>query len=270
MNKLSLTLLACGALLRAGTVSVEITSPGNVYATPQIVTGGGYYIGPYTLSVNGVTLLALCVDFSHDSGAGYTWSAYETPIAPTGMNGTYVYQNNAANPSVNAITFQRYEEEAYLFNQIAGTSDPATRIAIQDAAWNLTDAAFSLIGNLSAQNWVAAAQNPVNYQHVNLTDLDILSDVTGLAGGQQEFIVDPASPSNVPEPASIGFVAIALGLAWLSRRQVRLFGTTATGTTLVRPASVYQPHPLRSCSAPSARKYLYHPPSGLSPDTSNH
>ncbi|MGA7411435.1 MAG: PEP-CTERM sorting domain-containing protein [Bryobacteraceae bacterium] len=135
-----------------------------------------------------------------------------------------MYQNNAANPAVDAITFQVYEEEAYLFNQIVGTSDPATRIAIQDAAWNLTNAAFSLVGNLAAQNWVTAAENPAKNQHVNLTGIFILSDVTG-TNGQQEFIFDPPTLSRVPEPASLGLLGGVLGLACLwrrfSRRQIR-------------------------------------------------
>ena len=128
-----------------------------------------------------------------------------------------MYQNNAANPAVDAITFQVYEEEAYLFNQIVGS-------AIQDAAWNLTNAAFSLVGNLAAQNWVTAAENPANYQHVNLTGIFILSDVTG-TNGQQEFIFDPPTLSSVPEPASLGLLGGVLGLACLwrrfSRRQIR-------------------------------------------------
>lgn len=219
MKKLALLMGISAALLRAGTVSGEITSPGNVYATPQNVTDSGFYIGPYTLNVDGVTLLGMCVDFSHETGLGYSWSAYETPIAPTGMNHTYVYQNNAVNPAVDALTFQIYEEEAYLFNQIVGTSDPATRIAIQDAAWNLTDAAFSLVGNLAAQTWATAAENPANYQHVNLTGIFILSDVMGINGGQQEFVFDPTPPlSNVPEPASVGLLGGVLGLACLRRR----------------------------------------------------
>jgi len=91
MKKIALLFGLFGAILRADTVPVEIMSPGNAPDTPQNVADNGYYVGPYTLNVSGVTLLGLCVDFTHHSGLGYSWNGYQTSLAPTGMDQTYVY-----------------------------------------------------------------------------------------------------------------------------------------------------------------------------------
>ncbi len=191
--------------LQAASVSIEIASPGNIYASQPFATEGGFYVGPYTLVVNGETMLGLCVDFYHQSSVGEPWSAFQTPVTATGLNNTYVYQRNAGNPNANAVALQTYEEETYLYRQIITALLPADRIAIQEAAWSITDPGFSISNNPEAQLWAAAAENPANYLHVDLTGIVIYSDVRGLNGGQQEFIADPVNV--VPEPAALGFLA---------------------------------------------------------------
>src|SRR5271170_646379 len=212
--------------LRATTVSIEIASPGNINASQnQNVVADGFYVGPYTLVINGVTTLGLCVDFSHQSGLGYSWSAFQTPVTSTGMNNTYVYQENAGNSSLDALTLQTYEEEVYLYRQIVSTLLPSARIAIQEAAWSITDSAFDISNNQEAQVWAAAAKNPANYGQVGLSGIYIFSDVRGINGGQQEFIADPGSVAApvdvVPEPAALGLVAGSLGVAYIRRRHRR-------------------------------------------------
>jgi hypothetical protein len=211
MRRLLLFIVALGTV-QAATVSIEIASPGNIYSNPQFASDRGYYVGPYTLVVNGETMLGLCVDFYHQSTLGHTWGAFETPVTAAGMNNTYGYQENARNPNVNAVTLQTYEEEVYLYRQIIAAFLPNDRIAIQEAAWSITDPGFSISNNLEAQLWAAAAENPANYQHVNLSGVVIYSDVKGINGGDQEFISIPVV-NAAPEPAAIGLLAGLLGLA---------------------------------------------------------
>jgi len=209
--------------LRAATVSIEIASPGNIYASQQNVADQGFYVGPYTLVVNGVTLLGLCVDFSHQSGVGYSWNAFQTPVTSAGMNNTYVYQASASNPNVDAITLRTYEEEAYLYRKIVAALLPADRIAIQEAAWSITYSGFDISNNPEAQMWAAAAMDPANYQRVNLAGLVIYSDAGGIRGGEQEFIsIGVADPVGVvPEPGALGLIAGLLAVACIRVRRRR-------------------------------------------------
>jgi hypothetical protein len=205
-------LLVIGALgtLQASAASIDIASPGNLSATQSYVTSGGVFIGPYTLDINGTTSLALCVDYEHWSEVGVPWESFQTPIAATGMNNTYVYQANAKNPNVDAITFQIYEEEAFLYRQIVSNLLPGDRTAMQEAAWSVTYTGFDITDDPEAQLWAAVARNPVNYQHVDLTGLYVFSDVHGSKRGEQEFMSDPVG--SVPEPASLGVLAGLLGI----------------------------------------------------------
>ena len=208
-----------GALgtLEATSVSIEIASPGNIYADPAFVTDQGYYVGPYTLVVNGETKLGLCVDFYHQSTVDHPWSAFQTPVTSGVLNNTYVYQENAGNPSVNGVALQTYEEEIYLYRKIVASILPADRIAIQEAAWSITDSSFDISNNREAQMWAAAAKDPANYLRVDLTGLVIYSDAHGINGGEQEFIADPIT--QVPEPAALGIFAGVLGLACIKLRR---------------------------------------------------
>ncbi len=130
------------------------------------------------------------------STVGNPWGAFETPVTAAGMNNSYVYQENAGNPNVNAVTLHTYEEETYLYLQIIAALLPKDRIAIQEAAWSITDPAFNISNNREAQLWKASAMDPTNYLHVNLSGIVIYSGVTGIHGGQQEFIAIPSMPSQ--------------------------------------------------------------------------
>jgi hypothetical protein len=214
-----LVILGTLGSIQAAPISIKISTAGDIFDNPSKVSEGGYYVGPYTLVVNGETMLGLCVDFYHQSTVGHTWGAFETPVTATGMNNTYVYQENATNPNVNAITQQTYEEEAYLYLQIVTALLPSERIAIQEAAWSITDAGFNISKDPQAQLWVAAAENPSNYLNVNLASIVIYSDVKGINGGEQEFIALPVNV--VPEPAAIGLLAGLLALVCGAARRKR-------------------------------------------------
>ncbi len=202
--------------LKATSVSIEIASPGNIYSSQPYATEGDFYVGPYTLVVNGETMLGMCVDFYHQSGVDEPWSAFQTPVTPTAMNNTYVYQRNAGSPNVNAVTLQTYQEETYLFSQIIAALLPAERAAIQEAAWSITDPGFSISDEPAAKLWVAAAENPSNFLNVNLTGIVIYSDIRG---GEQEFIAYPVN--TISEPGALSFLAGLLGFAYVTLRHRR-------------------------------------------------
>ncbi len=127
---------------------MDIASPGNIFAPQQYVIDRGVYIGPYTLDINGVTTLGLCVDFAHWSQVGEYWDSFQTAVAPTGMNNTYVYQANVSNPNVDAVTLKTYEEEAYLY--APDRFDPVARGPYRDPGGGLVDyllRAFDISGN---------------------------------------------------------------------------------------------------------------------------
>ncbi len=214
-------LIATLGTLQASSVSIDIADPGNLSATQPYVISGGVYIGPYTLDINGVTSLGLCVDYEHWSEVGVPWKAVQTSITPTGMNNTYVYQANSKNPNVNAMTFQIYEEEAFLYRQIVSSLLRTDRIAMQEAAWSITDPHFEITNDPEAQLWAAVARNPVYYQHVDLTGLYVFTDVHGNRNGEQEFLIDPVG--STPEPPSLGRLAGLLGITcgWLRQRSRR-------------------------------------------------
>ncbi len=57
MKKSLFSLLFLGGLLSAAPVNVSFLNPG----TPAVALNG-VYVGPYTLSINGVSTPAMCVD----------------------------------------------------------------------------------------------------------------------------------------------------------------------------------------------------------------
>jgi hypothetical protein len=65
------------------TVSADLVNAG----TP-LLASGGYYVGPYTLSINGVSYAAMCVDFTDEGVIGQHYSAYETQVGGN-LSNTY-------------------------------------------------------------------------------------------------------------------------------------------------------------------------------------
>lgn len=203
---------------------VDAGSPANIASTVKIngETINNVYIGPYTISVNGVNMAAMCIDFAISSTVGDTYTAYSTNAGASNLSNTYAPTEG-----------QEYKEEAYLFSQInqAGLSN-ATRTAIQEAAWDImsygiTSSAYKTTLNNGSTNtntssveaYIDAAL--ANYSTFNTAAYFVISDTT--KGGEQEFIVDPPAASSVtPEPSSLMLVlAPALaGAAALRRRKL--------------------------------------------------
>ena len=45
-------------------------------AGTPLLGDGHYYVGPYTVKINGVDYAALCVDFLHEASVGTNWNVY--------------------------------------------------------------------------------------------------------------------------------------------------------------------------------------------------
>ena len=190
-----------GALLSATPVStVTLTSPGD----PNNVILGNIYVSPYGMLIQGQTVPAMCIDYNDESYLNKPWQAYVTTLSSGNFSNTY----HAADANV----AQKYEEEAYLYTRMTGlsVSDPnynSERTDIQEAAWDITDAAYVPSDPSGAQSWLTLAQN--NYGSVNLANFQIVSDVNNGANRNQEFITD------TPEPTSVTLLGAGLVLACL-------------------------------------------------------
>lgn len=175
------------------------------------VTKSNVYIGPYTLSLNGTTTPAMCIDFFINSVVGSSYTANVTQVGSSNLSNTY-------EPSEG----QEYEEEAYLFSQItqSGISN-SRRTAIQQAAWDIT--AYSITNRsyrylIGDNSYIDAALS--NYSKYANVGYEIVSDTT--KSGEQEFIID--QPTSVtPEPSSLVLMlgpALA-GAEAISRRKLQ-------------------------------------------------
>jgi len=192
--------LFAGALLSAAPVNVTLVNPGNG------LNDGHYYVGPYTLNVDGDVMKALCIDPLHDSNPGDHWTVNLTNLsagasAIPGLSNTYLGNTG----------LQKYEEEAYLFNLITAPGvDNSDRISIQHAMWNIVDPGFA--NDASAQGYIDLAEN--NFGSINPHYYNIVSDVNH---HYQEFMV-----SDAPEPVSFGLLGLAvfgLGLTQFRKRK---------------------------------------------------
>lgn len=191
MKLFSIFLLAgivpAGSVLSAAqinpTAQVSLVNAGS-----PLADDGQYYVGPYTLSINGQNVAALCVDFSDESYVGDSWTA---SLSQVGGNLANTYH---ADDSV------QYEEEAYLYTLI--TQPGADRVDIQHAAWSITDPAYS--ADSAAQAFVTQAQ--AHYSSMNFAGFELVSS-TGTTR-EQEFLV-----ASAPEPASLSLFGAGLLLA---------------------------------------------------------
>lgn len=195
MKLVSLFLLA-GALVSAAPIAT--TQVTLVNAGSPLADDGHYYVGPYTLSINGQNVAAMCVDVLDESHVGDSWLA---TLSHVDGDISLTYHPDEA---------IQYKEEAYLYSLI--TRPGAERVAIQHAAWFLTDPGYAI--DAAAQGYVTLAQN--NYAGMDFSGFELVSSSVGTR--EQEFIV------ATPEPDSImllGAGALLLGGIWKRKKQAQ-------------------------------------------------
>jgi hypothetical protein len=202
MKKILLPFLFCGAILSAATVTVSVQSADPIVPVPA---ENGAPAGPYTLIVDGNSVLGMCMDDFR--GANGTWTANVTSLANPNLSNT-VLGNNANVFGLEVDSTQMYSMEAYLFEQLIQPG--ADRADIQLAAWALMDPLTfnNLVNsdNAAAEGYVYAALD--NMSSINTAGFEILSDV---GGTNQEFM------TSTPEPGSLALLGAGLLAAGATR-----------------------------------------------------
>lgn len=224
MKKAILPLFLFASLLSANTVQVSFESANPVVTVPML---GADEAGPYTMNVNGNSVLGMCMDDFR--GVNGTWTATVTNVSSPDLSGT-VLGNGNQSYSINGQTYTVsnnvvYDMEAYLFSELIQPS--ADRANLQLAAWSLMDAntlgkvvnasdvtvETDLLNAYTAATNSTPGFNPANYE--------ILTDISGT---NQEYIV--ATPT--PEPSTCLLFGTGLLLAGAARFSRRRKPATAT------------------------------------------
>ena len=209
--KLSLlSIFALGTVLSAAPVTVTFVNGGN----PGESDSRGYPVGPYTLTVNGVNVAAMCMDdFKYSSG---TWEANVTEANSRDLSNTYLHNGSTSVGGTKYYNAQIYKAEAYLFSQII--KPDADRVSLQDAAWAIMDPDSYKYVYSSKETTV---ENDIHTALKNAPTFDASAfGIITEAGGdsQQEFIYSTATP----EPASVALLAGGLlmgALTYWKRRR---------------------------------------------------
>jgi hypothetical protein len=200
MKKILLPFFFLGAILSASTVTVSVQ---NADPIVPVTAENGAPAGPYTLSVNGNTVLGMCMDDFR--GADGTWTANVTSLLDTNLSNT-VLGNNSDVYGYHLTSTQMYSMEAYLFQQLLQPG--SDRADLQLAAWALMDPStlHNVVDshNTTVETYLLDAYK--NKSDINSAGFAILSDVSGK---NQEFMV------STPEPMSLtllGAGLLAVGL----------------------------------------------------------
>lgn len=181
----------------------------------------GYYVGPYTGTMDGTPVDLFCVDFANEVQFGEQWDANLTPVSSTAdLSGT----RWGGEPG--ALTL--YEEAAWLSLQFA--LQPVGQYGdIQATMWQLF---YSAAPSPTSSYWLEQAQ--ANYASADYGDFAIVTNVGPVqqSGQVQEFLTqlpanlqlesfDQTQTNIAPEPGTQAMIGLALaGVGWVGRRRL--------------------------------------------------
>lgn len=237
-----LTLAAASA--GAQDVTVHLTEP---YAPGQgSVTAYGYYMSPYSGTVDGTTERLNCLDFFHEVTVGETWTAVQVnlgaAIADPGLL-TTTRDGSPSNTYYGSVgaALKTYEEVAWLTAQMPTNpaSSPDVATAIQTAIWYIASNAPGSANQFAtiADYWNTGKTNQLAYGNTGATgywinqastqynnvgagyynDFDIITDVNLTdPKSAQEFMFTTPEPGTMTLVAT-GFLAV-LGVGTRRRR----------------------------------------------------
>lgn len=120
-------------------VTVHLTAPNAPGG--GAVTAFGYYMSPYSGTVDGSTERLNCVDFFHEVTIGETWTAVQVNLGAAIANNNLLSSTRDGSNGLLTLSeaLDTYEQVAWLTAQMP--SDPATNsneaTAIQTAIWDL-------------------------------------------------------------------------------------------------------------------------------------
>jgi hypothetical protein len=216
-------------------VTVNLTAP---YAPGGgTVTAFGYYMSPYSGTVDGSLQRLNCVDFFHDVMIGDTWTAIQTNLGAAILDPTLLYNtrdgaiSNTVYGSLQAALYA-YEKVAWLTTQYPANpaSDPTLSTAIQTAIWSIASNSpgnvysiapndvVNLAGQYSTAYWIDQANTQFDKQVAGFYDSFFI--LTDKAGSLQEFVY------STPEPGTLVLLAtgILLVVAFVVRvrRDIRV------------------------------------------------
>lgn len=212
---MSLVSLIAGLALDATPIQAKFTG---VNGTVDF----GYYVGPYSGTLDGENVPLYCVDFANEADIGQTWTANLSHIDT---------QSDLANTRygglLNATVL--YQEAAWLTEQYA--LNPGSYGDIQATIWRLFDSSAPMA---ATNYWLTQAR--ANYSKVSYDDFLVVTNLGPvMATGQvQEFltVITPTMPIyadtqptdvlSTPEPRLMGAAGIGLiAAAMLVRRFLR-------------------------------------------------
>ena len=194
----SLTLAAALVVLGSAAASAQQTLK---FKSGGSVVYNNVYVGPYqawVTSLPGQPVIDIfCVDYAHEVWNNYTWTANFTNLS-TGNLGVTRLGYGLSGLALDAVRV-RYQETAWLASQFQ-TAPHGSWGDIDYAIWNVTTPGTPTLTSASAW-WLTRADSASNYNSVDLSSWDVVTDVTGHGerGGTQEFLTQVPTP----EPATL-------------------------------------------------------------------